>query len=54
MLFAVSDADLREFRLIVPGDCVASIEPRYTRQALEHMQRVLRAGVVPSTALALS
>jgi nicotinamidase-related amidase len=54
VLFTASDAYLRDFHLIVPPDCVASIEPQYTRQALEHMRRVLKAELTPSSALDLS
>ena len=54
VLFTASDAYSRDFHLVVPPDCVASIEPRYTQQALEHMRRVLKAGITPSTALDLS
>jgi nicotinamidase-related amidase len=54
VLFTASDAYLRDFHLVVPPDCVASIEPAHTRQALEHMRRVLKAEVTPSTALDLS
>jgi nicotinamidase-related amidase len=53
VLFTASDAYLRDFRLVVPCDCVASIDPRHTTQALEHMQRVLQADVTASTALPL-
>jgi nicotinamidase-related amidase len=54
VLFTASDAYLRDFHLVVPEDCVASIEPRYTQQAIEHMRRVLKAEVAVSTALSLS
>ena len=54
VLFTASDAYLRDFHLVVPPDCVASIEPAHTRQALEHMRRVLKAELTPSTALDLS
>jgi len=54
VLFTASDAYLRDFHLVVPPDCVASIEPAHTRQALEHMHRVLKAELTPSTALDLS
>ena len=54
VLFTASDAYLRDFHLVVPPDCVASIEPAHTRQALEHMGRVLKAELTPSTALDLS
>ena len=39
---------------MVPPDCVASIEREHARQALEHMRRVLKADLTPSTALDLS
>jgi len=54
VLFTASDAYLRDFHLVVPPDCVASIEPATTREALEHMRRVLKAQLTPSTALDLS
>jgi nicotinamidase-related amidase len=54
VLFTASDAYLRDFHLVVPPDCVASVEPAYTREALEHMRRVLKADLTPSTALDLS
>ena len=54
VFFTASDAYLRDFQLVVPPDCVASIEPAHTRQALEHMRRVLKADLTPSTALDLS
>jgi nicotinamidase-related amidase len=49
IMFTAHDAYLRELELWVPADCVASPEPAYTRAALTHMQRVLRASIVPST-----
>ena len=54
VLFTASDAYLRDYHLVVPPDCVASIDPAHTRQALEHMRRVLKADLTPSTALDLS
>jgi nicotinamidase-related amidase len=54
VLFTASDAYLRDYHLIIPEDCVAAIDPRHTRQALEHMRRVLKAEVVASTALSLA
>lgn len=54
VLFTASDAYLRDFHLVVPPDCVTSIEPAHTRQALEHMRRVLKAELTPSAALELS
>jgi nicotinamidase-related amidase len=54
VLFTASDAYLRDFHLIVPDECVASIDPRHTRQPLAHMHRVLKAEVASSTTLSLS
>jgi nicotinamidase-related amidase len=54
VLFTASDAYLRDFHLVVPPDCVASIDPAHTRQALDHMRRVLKADLTPSSALRLS
>ena len=54
VVFTASDAYLRDFHLVVAPDCVASIEPAHTREALEHMRRVLKAELTPSTALDLS
>jgi nicotinamidase-related amidase len=54
VLFTASDAYLRDFHLVVPPDCVASIDPRHTEQALVHMRRVLKAELTPSATLDLS
>jgi len=54
VLFTASDAYVREYHLVIPPDCVASIQPEHTRQALEHMRRILKAELTPSTALDLS
>jgi nicotinamidase-related amidase len=43
VLMTAIDAYVRDFRLHVPGDCVASIEPAHNRSALVYMQRVLEA-----------
>ena len=54
VLFTASDAYLRDFEIVVPSDCVASIDPGHTAQALEHMHRVLKADVSASPTLILS
>jgi nicotinamidase-related amidase len=54
VLFTASDAYLRDYHLVVPQDCVASIDPRHTCLALEHIHRVLKADLTASTTLALS
>lgn len=53
VLFTASDAYMRDFNLIVPADCVASIDPEDNRAALAHMARVLKADIRESTALQL-
>ena len=53
VLFTANDAYLREFRLFVPSDCVASIDPEENQHALRQMQRVLKADIRPSPELDL-
>jgi nicotinamidase-related amidase len=53
VLFTANDAYMRDFNLIVPSDCVASLELNENRHALEHMRRVLKADIRPSTELDL-
>src|SRR5215212_847599 len=51
VLFTASDAFMRDFHLIIPADCVASIDPEENRAALRQMERVLKADISPSTEL---
>jgi nicotinamidase-related amidase len=53
VLMTASDAYMRDYRVHVPPDCVASLESIDTKQALRYMQRVLNADVTPSTDLDL-
>jgi nicotinamidase-related amidase len=53
VLFTASDAYMRDFHLVVPADCVASIEPRDNRRALEHMRTTLHADVRSSRSIDL-
>ncbi len=53
VLFTASDAFMRDFHLVVPADCVASIEPEENDVALRQMQRILHADVTPSIDLDL-
>lgn len=53
VLFTASDAYMRDFHLVVPSDCVASIEADDNRAALAHMARVLKADTRESTSLDL-
>lgn len=48
VLHTVADARNRDYPVEVPRDCVASFHPDGHRWALEHMQRVLGARVLPA------
>ena len=54
VLFTAQDAYMRDFRLFVPSDCVASEADADNRYALEHMAKVCKAdiGVSPGIDLA--
>ncbi len=45
VLMTACDAHVRQFRVQVPRDCVASADPANTEQALEVMRRVTKADV---------
>lgn len=47
VLFTANDAYMRDFNIIVPGDCVASEDEAHNAQVLELIQRVLKADVTP-------
>ncbi len=49
VLFTAHDAYMRDYRLIVPSDCVASLSERANRLALAHMADVTKADVRRST-----
>jgi nicotinamidase-related amidase len=51
ILFSASDAYMRDFHLVVPSDCVASIEPEANRLALKQMQQLFQADIRPSADL---
>ena len=51
VLFTAHDAYMRDYRLIVPRDCVASLTPRANRAALTHMADVTKADVRHSSAI---
>ncbi len=53
VLFTAHDAYLRDFHLIVPSDCVASIDPAENSHALRQMQRLLKADIRASPKLNL-
>ena len=49
VLFTANDAYMRGFQLLVPNDCVASVDPAENRHALAYMQRVLKVDTQPSS-----
>ena len=49
VMFTAHDAYLRGYRIWVPSDCVAAAKPQFTRDALDHMARVLKASTARST-----
>jgi nicotinamidase-related amidase len=48
VLYTANDAYMRDYRLIVPSDCIASESAADNRRALDHMKRLLKARVVAS------
>jgi len=48
VLFTANDAYMREFRVVIPADCVASNTARETEAVLAVMAKVLKADVGPS------
>ena len=51
VLFTAADAYMRDYRLIVPRDCVAALTPALQRSALAQIQRALKAEVVSSRSI---
>ncbi len=53
VLFSANDAYMRDFKIIVPPDCTASEDAEENRRVLKHMQRVLKASIMPSSEINL-
>jgi nicotinamidase-related amidase len=53
VLFTAHDAYMRDYRLVVPRDCIASQSEADDRYALEHMAKVTKADTRPSAQLDL-
>jgi nicotinamidase-related amidase len=53
VLFTAHDAYLRDYKLIVPEDCTASVDPEDNDLALRQMSRVLKADTSPWRSLTL-
>ncbi|MFT3771655.1 MAG: isochorismatase family cysteine hydrolase [Minicystis sp.] len=54
VLFTAHDAYLRDYDLVVPCDCIASIDPAHNGAAIEYMQRVLKVDARPSDQIDLA
>src|SRR4030095_6601433 len=54
ILFTANDAYMRDYRLMIPADCVASQDDTENQRALKFMERVLKAHIRPSTASELT
>jgi nicotinamidase-related amidase len=54
VLFTAHDAYMRDYRLMVPSDCVASQTEEDDRYALAHMAKVTKADIRPSAEIDFS
>ena len=48
VLFTANDGYMRDYQLLVPADCTASIDPAENENALRQMKTVLKADIRPS------
>lgn len=53
VLFTASDAYLRDYKIVVPRDCVAAVETNEHEHALKYIERVLEADTRPSVEIKL-
>ena len=53
VLFTANDAYMRDFKIFVPSDCVASEEKADNEYALKQMQQVLKADIRPANEINL-
>jgi nicotinamidase-related amidase len=54
VLFTAADAYMRDYKVVVPRDCVSAKTPDAMRRALTTMTELLGASTTPSTRLRLS
>jgi nicotinamidase-related amidase len=54
VLFTAHDAYMRDFHLVVPGDCIASQTEAEDRQVLAHLAKVAKADTRPSSEINFS
>ena len=53
VLFSANDAYMRDFKLFIPSDCIASNTEAENQYALQLMKKVVKADIRPSTDLDL-
>lgn len=49
ILFTANDAYMREYQIIIPKDCVASVKTQENKKSLEYIERVLKADICLSS-----
>lgn len=54
VLFTANDAYMRDYKLIIPADCIASIDPEDNDNALRQMHEVLKADIRSSRKVELA
>ena len=54
ILFTANDAYMRDYRLVIPADCVASQDETENQRALKFMERVLKADIRSSFTIDLA
>lgn len=52
VLFTANDAYMREYKIVVPEDCVAAVTKENSEYAIKYMKRNLNAEITTSTKLA--
>ncbi len=45
ILFTANDAYMRDFNLVIPRDCVASVDKKENEHALKYLKRILKADI---------
>ncbi len=48
VLFTANDAYMRDYKLVIPSDCVAAVENDENDHALKYLEKILKADVRPS------
>lgn len=54
VLFTANDAYMRDYKVLVPNDCCAAVDPKDHELALNLMEDVLKAKICPSSQIELT